>query len=58
MEIKTYEIKEEEVRRTLEESLASAPYRFHLTDGHIAHIDRAEREARKRARRRKWRRRA
>ena len=56
MGYKTYKISDEELRQTLEESIARAPFRFHITDGHIAHIDSAEREARKRARRRMWRR--
>ena len=52
MSITTSEITEEEMKEAIEYALSKARYRFHITPGMIAHIETAEREARKRARRR------
>lgn len=45
---RTEPINDEEFRLAVADALDVAPLRFQLTEGHIVHIERAEREARRR----------
>lgn len=45
---RTEPITDDDNRRAVADALDGAPLRFELTEGHIVHIERAEREARQR----------
>ena len=47
MAVRTEPITDDDYRRAVAAALDGAPLRFELTEGHIVHIEEAEREARR-----------